>query len=87
MGQLLGHLAPGQGGEGEQADQGGLEDTDVGVDQPGDVKRDLARQDHAFHRGALLQDRHAGLQVRRANLGHQAGFEAGAEAVFHQVQL
>ena len=77
----------GQAGERGHPDQGALELADRVRDPGGDELEHVVGGVHPLLRGLLLQDRDAGLEVRRLDVGEQAPLEAGAHPVFQRGQL
>ena len=75
----------GQRGVGDQFDQRAFQFPHVGFGFGGDEDAHVVRQRDAFHLGLLVQDGHLGFEVGRLNVGHQAPFEARAQAL-HQTR-
>ena len=79
---------PRERAEGDDADQRALERADVGVDALGDLlERVLVGELDVVVVGALAQDRQAGGEVGRLDVGDEPGLEALAQAVLERLQV
>ena len=67
--------------ERRHADQRTLELADVAIDAAGDEFEHVVRHIQAIHLRLLAQDRDAGLQLGRLNIGDQTPLEAGPQPV------
>ena len=75
-----------EAGEGGHPDERALELTDVGGDPARDVLQCLRRRVEPLLDRLLAQDRDAGLQLRRLDVGEQAPFEPAPQPVFERHQ-
>ena len=73
-------------GERRDPDQGTLELADVGLDLAGDELQHVGRRREPVHRGLLPEDRDAGLEVGRLDVGDQAPLEPVAEPVLEGLE-
>ena len=64
-----------------------LELADIGGDVLGDIGDGVVREHQSQLRGLVARDGHARLEIGRLDIGHQAAFEAGAQAVVQQGHL
>ena len=69
LGEVEGQRAAGEVAEGADADEGALELADVRLDAVGDEVGDVVGERDAVELGLLLEDRHAGLELRRLDVG------------------
>ena len=75
-----------QAGEGRHPDQRALQLPDVGGDPAGDVLQYLGRRVQALLDGLAAQDRDAGLQLGRLDVGQQPPLEPAAQPVLQRDQ-
>ena len=88
LGERGGQRAPGERGEGDDADESALEHADVVGRAGGDEGEDaVVGQDDAVVLGALAQDGDPRGEVGRLDGGDQAGLEALAQAVLEGAEV
>ena len=81
------HLALVDGGEGDDPGESPFQLADVLLDLVGDEGQDVLRDVAAGGAQLRLEDRQAGLEVGRLDVGDQAPLEPGAEAVLERRDL